>query len=153
MHRVRTAAVFLVMSLTFLFGAAKFLDLPAFQRAVSTWDLIPEMARGITAATIPLLEMLFPGLWLVGVCRRQMLIVTLSLVTVFTVGFAIQWAVWAPPTCGCLGAIAAQIRGAEEAPLVLTRNVLFIAALCGGLWTRGRSHDVLADTEAGVHAY
>jgi hypothetical protein len=92
MHRVRTAAVFLVMSLTFLFGAAKFLDLPAFQRAVSTWDLIPEMARGITAATIPLLEMLFPGLWLVGVCRRQMLIVTLSLVTVFTVGFAIHWA-------------------------------------------------------------
>jgi hypothetical protein len=117
----------------FVAGAAKLLDVSAFEGVLKTWSLVPEIAIPVLAVVVPSVELALSVWWFAGVGRRWAGLLVVVLLLAFTVAYGVQ-ATWADaPECGCFGAIAVFKSGQRQAVVLVLRNGLLILAVGTGM--------------------
>lgn len=153
-RKVRRTLAAGAMIVVFAAGVLKLLDLPGFAYAVSTWTIVPHGLRPAVAIFTPIVEVALTGAWLAGIRPRRCEQATIGLIALFTILFALQWALWSAPTCGCLGAVARYVKGVSEAKFVVARNVALIGALMvGGVPARRATTRVVASRAVAPTAF
>ena len=128
--KILTGAVALFMALT---GIAKLVDLPDFAESLAEWTILPYTVKWVALYTIPPLEVLVGGMWLLGMHRRLMAGAMVGLLVVFTAIYALQLAMGEAPDCGCLGKLAVFHELQSSVTFVLVRNGVLLAMLVAGM--------------------
>lgn len=105
-------------------GVGKLLDVPSFYIAIMPYG-IPDDALPYIAIAIPSIEVILGFGLLFFVRTRLLALISIVLMTLFTVGFAYAHLAQGVDKCGCFGAISAF----ETTPVLsLVRDILLIAA-------------------------
>lgn len=128
------AAVVLLVGFS---GLLKLVDLDEFRSALMQWSLIPSPAIPWLSVLVPSAEIALAGLWWLTRSGRQRVGgITLVLLCVFTLAYAIQSAHTPALPCGCFGAIVPDYVRSEEMVFVYGRNGVLIAMLIAGMLLR-----------------
>ncbi|MBL8763449.1 MAG: type II secretion system protein [Phycisphaerae bacterium] len=142
-----------VLGLILLAGVTKSVDVPAFESTLSSWTLIPPVARPIVAHAAPLCELAVGCLWFSGVARKAAPLLGLGLLSAYTTLYVFQLATAMPPTCSCLALIDRYWSDHDLVPYTIGRNCVFIALLAVGMcWSVERARRQPTMPSAGVSA-
>ncbi|MDQ7012304.1 MAG: MauE/DoxX family redox-associated membrane protein [Planctomycetota bacterium] len=130
-------------------GVAKLADLPAFAESLSEWAVLPFAVKWVALYTVPPLEVLVGGMWLLRIQRRLMAGAMASLLVIFAVAYSVQWMTGKVPDCGCLGRLAVFHELQSSTTFVLVRNGVLLAmltadALLGRVRDRGGGRPLAA---------
>ncbi|WP_370588603.1 MauE/DoxX family redox-associated membrane protein [Pseudonocardia sp. C8] len=133
--RIALAAVWLVS------GGVKVADQIGSAVAVDAYQVLPAAAVPLVASVLPLLELALGALLLVGAGTRLAAVVSALLLVGFVAGLLQAWARGLSIDCGCFGGGGPVPPGEERYPLVLLRDLGFLAL---ALWLSVRPRTLLA---------
>jgi len=115
------------------FGISKFLDLPAFRNAISSWTLVPSAFTSSLTVGVPALEVSLSLCWIAGMRRREAHVGLVCFVIALTIVFVTHWVMLKKPECGRLGLMSKYFYTLEEGRWVLARNCIIVVGLAAGL--------------------
>lgn len=133
--RIALAAVWLVS------GGMKLADPIQAAVAVDAYRILPDALVTVVAAVLPMLELALGVLLLAGVGTRLVAGVSVVLLAGFVAGLVQAWARGLSIDCGCFGGGGPVPPGEEQYPLLLLRDLGFLAL---ALWLSVRPRTLLA---------
>jgi uncharacterized membrane protein YphA (DoxX/SURF4 family) len=119
--RLGLAAVWLIS------GVAKVADPGQTYLAVQAYDVLPEDLVGVVATALPLVEVVFGVLLVVGAATRFTAVASAALLVVFIAGVAQSWARGLTIDCGCFGGGGEVAPGETAYPQEIARDIGFLA--------------------------
>lgn len=123
----------LVVAVVLMAGLIKMADVPAFERSLHSWSLIPASWRTGLSVFVPCIEVGLSLLWFGGIARVYIARAMLLILCVFTSLYAAHLMVGITPECGCLGALARIEAEKFNAVILLARNALLMCLLAVSL--------------------
>lgn len=110
-------------------GVSKLVDLPEFALSLRGWKVIPESLRSAAVLSVPVVEVVLSGLWLINVRRAATTVALMVFISVVTAVYLAEALLYQAPECGCMGGLGSGLEFVQSWPGLLAKNVLIIAAL------------------------
>jgi uncharacterized membrane protein YphA (DoxX/SURF4 family) len=119
--RLGLAAVWLIS------GAIKVADPGQTYLAVQAYDVLPDSLVGVVATAMPLAELVFGVLLLLGAATRITAVASAALLVAFIAAVAQSWARGLTIDCGCFGGGGEVAPGETAYPEEIARDIGFLA--------------------------
>lgn len=117
-------------------GFLKGVDLFAFLMDLRQWKSVPLWLAAIATPLIPVVEIVFGAMFVLGLRRRLAAFASVVLVIVLSAAYLIEYSLGGTPSCGCFGALSRASSGVEgDIVSTLIRNGLMGVAWCAWLAT------------------
>jgi len=126
-------AVFGFIGLT---GILKLFDLSAFADSLTSWTVLPALAKPILTISVPTLEIVLALAWFSDRRRILMESIALGFLICATTLYAVQSVLSEPPDCGCLGLLHEYQDQLSSVHAMIWRNGTLMLLLMSSLVTR-----------------
>ncbi len=116
-------------------GFLKGVDLFAFLMDLRQWKSVPLWLAAIATPLIPVVEIVFGAMFVLGLRRRVAAFASVSLVAILSAAYLFEYSQGGTPSCGCFGALSRASGVEGDLVTTLVRNGLMASAWIGWLAT------------------